>query len=153
LEGRAYYNFAEQHDTQQSAFGITSRPNGDHIIPSEWTLGVRSAPLLDGDLSFFAGGGGPIPIGPAAITVPRFRFMLGVTYAPIARDTDRDGVPDRIDRCVDRPGVRGGGHPGCPPEEAPSPPPPPPSQLQPPPPTPAQPQQESPRVQPDQPTN
>jgi hypothetical protein len=114
LEGRAYYNFAEQHDSQQSPFGITSTPNGTRIIPSEWMLGLRSAPLLGGDVSFYVGGGGPLPITDAAITVPRFRFALGVTYAPMQRDTDRDGVPDRIDRCPNTPGERSSERPGCP---------------------------------------
>lgn len=117
LEGRAYWNLAEQHDTQQSAFGITSTPNGKTIVPAEWTLGVRSAPVLGGDLSFMAGGGGPIPIGDAAITVPRFRFILGATYAPVERDTDRDGIPDKVDVCPAQPGPRGGERPGCPRED------------------------------------
>jgi OmpA-OmpF porin, OOP family len=114
LEGRGYVNFAEQHDSQQSTFGISTRPNGSRIVPAEWTLGVRTAPLLAGDISFFGGGGGPIPFGDAAITVPRFRFMLGITYAPIQRDSDGDGVPDRLDRCPTQPGERDGELPGCP---------------------------------------
>lgn len=122
LEGRAYVNLAEQHTSQQSAFGITSRPNGETIVPAEWMLGVRSAPVLGGDVSFFGGGGGPIPISSSPITVPRFRFVLGISYAPTARDTDGDGVPDRIDRCPTQAGERGGERPGCPvmpPEPAP----------------------------------
>jgi hypothetical protein len=125
LEGRSYPGFVEQHDTEQSAFGISSHPNGTHIAPSEWTLGVRSAPVAGGDISFFGGGGGPIPGFDAAITVPRFRFILGVTYAPTDRDSDGDGVPDRIDRCPDERGERSGERPGCPkppPEPSPSPP-------------------------------
>ena len=114
LEARSYVGFVEQHDTEQSAFGISSRSNGSHIAPSEWTLGVRSAPFAGGDISFFGGGGGPIPGFDAAITVPRFRFILGVTYAPIGRDTDGDGVPDRIDRCPGTYGERNGERPGCP---------------------------------------
>lgn len=121
LEGRAYYNFPEQHETQQSAFGITSHPNGTHIIPAEWMAGLRSAPLLAGDVSFFLGGGGPIPFSEAAITNPRFRFVLGVTYAPVGRDSDGDGVPDRIDRCPTVPGPKSGERPGCPPSPKASP--------------------------------
>lgn len=121
LEARAYYNFAEQNESQQSAFGITSTPNGKRIIPSEWMLGARTAPLLAGDVAFFFGGGGPIPLSDAAITAPRFRFVLGVTYAPTNRDSDGDGVPDRIDRCPAQPGERGGERPGCPRETPPTP--------------------------------
>ncbi len=118
LEGRAYVNFPEQHTTQQSAFDIRSTPNGKTIVPAEWLLGLRSAPVLGGDVSFFGGGGGPIPLTQDPTTVPRFRFVLGVTYAPMNRDTDGDGVPDRIDRCPTQPGERGGERPGCPREPA-----------------------------------
>ncbi|MBX3223733.1 MAG: hypothetical protein KF795_24685 [Labilithrix sp.] len=109
LEGRAYVNFAEQRSARLESDGRT-------IIPAEWLLGLRSAPVLGGDVSFFGGGGGPIPLSEDPTTVPRFRFVLGVTYAPMNRDTDGDGVPDRIDRCPTQPGERGGERPGCPAE-------------------------------------
>lgn len=124
VEGRAYFNLPEQHTGQQTPNGLTSRPNGETIIPAEWMLGVRSAPVLAGDVAFFAGGGGPLPLSEDPITVPRFRFVLGITYAPIGRDSDGDGVPDRIDRCPTRPGERSGERPGCPREEQPPPSPP-----------------------------
>ena len=116
-EARAYVNFAEQHDTAQSTFGTTSKPNGGSITPAEWMVTARTAPLLAGDISFLVGGGGPIPIGDAAITVPRFRLLLGAVYAPMARDTDGDGIIDKNDFCPTRAGVRGGERPGCPAEE------------------------------------
>jgi hypothetical protein len=124
-EARAYLNFAEQHDTRRSDFATTSQPNGKSITPAEWLLAVRTAPILAGDVAFFAGGGGPIPIGDPAITVPRFRFILGAVYAPTARDTDGDGIIDKNDMCPTRAGARGGERPGCPAEEGapPSPPP------------------------------
>lgn len=116
-EARGYVNFAEQHDTAQSAFGISSQPNGKSITPAEWMISARTAPLLAGDVSFLAGGGGPIPIGDAAITVPRFRFVLGAVYAPTARDSDGDGIIDKNDFCPTRAGARGGERPGCPADE------------------------------------
>ncbi len=116
-EARSYINFAEQHDTSQSAFGISSQPNGKSITPAEWLLALRTAPLLAGDVSFIAGGGGPIPIGDAAITVPRFRFVLGAIYAPTARDSDGDGIIDKNDFCPGRAGKRTGERPGCPSDE------------------------------------
>jgi hypothetical protein len=113
LEARAYPTFTKQGG------GIFGAPSDAFLVPAEWTLAVRTAPFLAGDLAFMAGGGGPIPFDDAAITTPRFRFLLGITYAPIQRDTDRDGVPDRIDRCPSEPGERSGELPGCPRPETP----------------------------------
>ena len=65
-------------------------------------------------LGFTLGGGGPIPFNKAATTVPHFRFLLGVVYAPTERDTDGDGIPDKNDTCPTQAGARGGDRPGCP---------------------------------------
>jgi hypothetical protein len=116
-EARGYANLAEQHDTAQSALGITSVPNGKALVMAEWMLTARTAPLLAGEVSFLVGGGGPIPTGDAAITVPRFRFVLGAVYTPTGHDTDGDGVPDKNDLCPARAGARGGERPGCPVDE------------------------------------
>lgn len=98
-EAHALYNLPEQHDTAQTLTGLSSHPNGSHIVPAEWTIAARTAPLLAGDIAFSLGGGGAIPIGDSAITTPRFRFTLGIVYAPLGRDSDSDGVPDKLDRC------------------------------------------------------
>lgn len=100
LEGRIYPDFAKQ-------------ASGKSTAPSEWLLGLRSAPFFAGDLSFYAGGGGPIPVSDDPITQPRFRFALGITYAPTGRDSDKDGIPDRSDPCPSEPGLKGYEKPGC----------------------------------------
>ena len=68
--------------------------------------------LLAGDISSSAAVAAD-PHRPAAITVPRFRFVLGATYAPTARDTDRDGMPDK-NNAVPPAGKRSGERSGCP---------------------------------------
>jgi hypothetical protein len=95
LEARALPTFAEQANTRQSAQGqVTSEPNGRHITPAEWTLSVRTAPLLDGDLTLQLGGGGSIPFGnDSPITTPRFRFTLGIRYAPLGRPRPSPAPP------------------------------------------------------------
>lgn len=100
LEGRAYPDFAKQ-------------TSGKTAVPAEWLIGLRSAPFFAGDLSFYGGGGGPIPLSDAPITQPRFRFVLGITYAPMNRDRDKDGIVDRSDPCPTTPGVKGYEKPGC----------------------------------------
>ncbi len=99
VEAHALYNLPEQHDTAQTLTGLSSHPNGSHIIPAEWTLAARTAPLLAGDIAFSFGGGGAIPLGDSAMTAPRFRFILGIVYAPLGRDSDGDGIVDKQDRC------------------------------------------------------
>jgi hypothetical protein len=105
-EGNLLFNFPEQQDTFVGSSGIGGANNGRHIFPAEWTVSVRSAPFYAGDIAFIAGGGGPIPIGDTAITTPRFRFTLGVVYAPLGRDSDKDGVLDKQDKCPHEPQVR-----------------------------------------------
>jgi hypothetical protein len=68
---------------QPGVFASNPNGNGRYISPSEWQLAVRTAPLRSTDLSFQASGGGAIPLdGGTPITTPRFRFTLGVRWAP-----------------------------------------------------------------------
>ena len=111
VEARALPTFAEQHDATVGAQGLMSVPNGKHVTPAEWTVSVRTAPLVGGDLAFQLGGGGAIPLASdPAPTTPRFRFTLSIRYAPLARDTDGDGVLDKDDKC---PSIQGTMPDGC----------------------------------------
>ena len=72
----------------------------DPLVPAEWQLAARTAPLRSGDLAIQISGGGGLPIGgDSEITTPRFRFTLGVRWEPLARDTDGDGIVDAVDKC------------------------------------------------------
>ena len=112
-EARVLPILSEQHDSTQTAQGLVSTPNGKHLFPAEWSLGVRTAPLAGGDFAIQAGGGAPFTTD-APITSPRFRFMLSIRYAPLQRDSDGDGVLDRDDSCPHHPGSIASG--GCEPE-------------------------------------
>ncbi len=53
------------------------------VTPAEWQVSARSAPVRSGDLAVQLGGGGGIPLdGSLPITTPRFRFTLGLRWAP-----------------------------------------------------------------------
>ncbi|MBK6690679.1 MAG: hypothetical protein IPG50_00475 [Myxococcales bacterium] len=104
VEARVLPTLTEQSDTVQGATGLVSTPNGLTITPAEWMLALRTAPLMGGDFVVTGGGGTGLPLGGEAVTRPRLRFLLGVTYAPRAFDSDGDGVLDKDDAC---PGVAG----------------------------------------------
>ncbi|MDP9151524.1 MAG: hypothetical protein M3O36_16510 [Myxococcota bacterium] len=92
VEAWAVPNLAAQADVSTSTNTLVSTPNGAHIVPAEWQLSARSAPLRSGDLSLQLGGGGSIPLGSeAAVTAPRFRITLGVRWAPLGHDSGKDG--------------------------------------------------------------
>jgi outer membrane protein OmpA-like peptidoglycan-associated protein len=91
------YTFAGQDPPLDERDQFT---DGPPLVPAEWILSATTAPLYGGDLAFTVGGGGPLPLADAsAITAPRFRFDVGVRYAPLGLDQDGDGVPDRDDLC------------------------------------------------------
>lgn len=78
---------------------IDSRDVGGGNAPAEWNLGVRTAPFFGGDFAADLSGGGGVPLTGDDFATPRFRFTLGLRYAPHARDSDGDGILDRLDKC------------------------------------------------------
>jgi hypothetical protein len=118
VEAWALPTFAEQDDVQRVNGVDVLTPNGKHITPAEWQLSVRSAPLSRGDLSLQASGGTEIPFGDTPIlTEPRFRFTLGVRWAPVSAPPALSAPPP--------PAPSPPAPPPSPPPPAPSPPPPP----------------------------
>jgi hypothetical protein len=95
-EAWALPTFDEQHDIQFPEPGVPqSVGNGRHIVPSEWQFSVRTAPLRSGDVSIQAGGGGAIPLdGDTPITTPRFRFTLGIRWAPTSSRAGAQAPPE-----------------------------------------------------------
>jgi OOP family OmpA-OmpF porin len=114
LEARALPTFSSQATIDATPQGYVTSPTGAALIPAEWMLSARTAPLASSDLALQLGGGGPLTTS-TPITTPRFRFALSVRYAPGARDTDGDGILDADDRCPTQPGPRPGGCPAEPP--------------------------------------
>lgn len=106
----------EQANVTLTASGYQSSANGQYIVPAEWMVAVRTAPLEGGNLTFQLGAGGALGVSPLPITVPAFRIALGLTFAPRGRDTDADGIPDAIDHCPLEPGPKdSAAGMGCPP--------------------------------------
>lgn len=85
-----------------SPFGADERLN-----PLEVLVGVRA--LLTERLQLLVGGGPGVSKGYGA---PTFRAFAGLIFAPNERDSDGDGVPDRLDRCPREAGPASNG--GCP---------------------------------------
>ncbi len=76
--------------------------------PVQWLGGVRWAPLWAGDLVIHAGAGGSLRGASAQLLEPTWRATLDLRYAPLANDTDHDGVLDRDDKCPSEPEDRDG---------------------------------------------
>ena len=122
-EARFHPVFTEQATVSQSPNGLVSSANGSFIMPAEWMVAARTAPLEGGDLVFQLGVGSSFPNSYDsttgrfyfAVTAPRFRVALSLTFAPRGTDTDSDGVPDAIDKCPLEPGPkRSEAGAGCP---------------------------------------
>jgi hypothetical protein len=82
IEARSLPTFATQFTPVQTTAGTVEVSSGRTLAPSEWMLGLRSSPLATDDVSVTLGGGGALTGGEAGFTTPRFRFLLGLRYAP-----------------------------------------------------------------------
>ena len=93
-----------------TAAGVDYVSGGTIQVPFEATVAARSAPFAGSDFAFQLGA---MIAGSDAITTPRFRFVLGLVFAPMKNDGDDDGVPDSDDKCPTLPGSAQ--DQGCPP--------------------------------------
>lgn len=74
----------------------------DGTSPMQWLGGVRWSGLWGGDLVVHGGaGGGFRSASSAQLLEPSWRAVLDIRYAPMSADRDRDGIPDRDDKCPD----------------------------------------------------
>ncbi|MBI5536419.1 MAG: OmpA family protein [Deltaproteobacteria bacterium] len=90
----------EQLRRDPTTAALVAESSTRKLVPAEWMATVRTAPIAGGDFSVAASGGTALPLtDPSSMTSPSYRFVLGVRYAPLARDTDGDGVLDRDDKC------------------------------------------------------
>ncbi|HLK38478.1 MAG TPA: hypothetical protein VKU41_17065 [Polyangiaceae bacterium] len=63
-----------------------SQAGGGSLVPAEWQVSARTAPIGAGDVSFQLGGGGRIPLGDSGLTSPGFRLVLAIRWAPLGRE-------------------------------------------------------------------
>ena len=87
LEAMALPTLIGQHELDfdldtGKRFATASRPP---LVPAEWQLSIRSAELMNGDLSASLGFGTAIGIGDSAITAPSARAIFAIRYAPLGR--------------------------------------------------------------------
>lgn len=97
----AGYRVAEPvdlHGELLMAFGMGGEPDATRN-PVEWRLGARIYPIQS--LSIDLGLGSGMSPGMGA---PAFRFLFGASFTPtVAKDSDKDGVPDKRDQCPNEP--------------------------------------------------
>jgi hypothetical protein len=83
LEAWALPTLAAQQRVDLVGGAYIGTHDGTHVVPAEWQLSARSAPLRGDALSLQLGGGGGIPLsGELPMTTPRFRVTLGLRWSP-----------------------------------------------------------------------
>ncbi|HXX69985.1 MAG TPA: hypothetical protein VEK07_22585 [Polyangiaceae bacterium] len=84
VEAWALPNLVSQDKAIAQGGVLTNQPGGAALVPSEWQLSLRSASIAKGTVCVQLGGGGALPwSAEAPVTSPRFRFALGVRWAPL----------------------------------------------------------------------
>ncbi len=87
-EAWALPTLVAQEDVLVQSNAYVTRTNDAVLAPAEWQVALRSSPLGSDSLSFLLGGGTALPFSSnSAVTTPRFRFSLGIRWAPGAVST------------------------------------------------------------------
>jgi len=93
LEAWALPDLVGQDTLVLSNGRYTNQSNGQVLVPAEWMLSIRTAPVTGGDLSIQLGGGGALPLTDDSVLSPRWRFVLSLRWDPLAHDTHRTAAP------------------------------------------------------------
>jgi hypothetical protein len=116
-EGRLYPTLAPQRRLRRNGDGYDVLIDDGIVLrtPLEGTLGLRSGGWFGGDFAFDVAVGSGVSLGQAALGTPTLRALVGLRYAPLDRDSDGDGVSDKVDLCPREKEIRkpGGVRDGC----------------------------------------
>jgi len=86
------------HGELLMAFGMGGQASATRN-PVEWRLGARIYPISALSIDLGLGSGMSPGIG-----APAFRFLFGASFTPtVAKDSDKDRVPDKRDQCPSEP--------------------------------------------------
>ncbi len=80
LEAWAVPTLAQQDNIVLQNGAYQNQPNHQTLVPAEWQLSLRTAPVRGSRLSIQLGGGGGLPFGGESELTPRFRFTLGLRW-------------------------------------------------------------------------
>lgn len=116
-EGRLYPTLAPQRRLRRNGEGYDVLIDDGLVVrtPLEGTVGVRSGGWFGGDFAFDVAVGSGVSLGQTALGTPTLRALIGLRYAPLERDSDGDGVNDKVDLCPREKEIRkpGGVRDGC----------------------------------------
>ncbi|MFA5625014.1 MAG: OmpA family protein [Bradymonadales bacterium] len=108
--GIVYHAIKDVLDIKGEVFAETpmsSRAKQKYHNNAEWLLGLKWMTKVNVHLTAGAGMG----IGDG-VRSPRYRVLFGLEYQPLHKDTDKDGIYDDDDECINVPGLAE--YKGCP---------------------------------------
>jgi OOP family OmpA-OmpF porin len=80
IEGFALPVLVAQNQLALQNGALVNQPSGQSLVPSEWQLSARTAPLAQGQLAIQLSGGGGLD---TSELTPRYRFTLSIRWTPV----------------------------------------------------------------------